>query len=164
MFRIETQDEILGSVNAQRIVEVGPANVLTNMMKRTQSMLYHEHDLAQSLSRQILGPQTDADEIYMRHTARGDTENDHTVQGAGSSTSHDKSVEKTIAPPDISQTSLPTPTSEVTSSASVKQIQDAEWPVTRIVWAIVASKLKKEASDLPAQATISSLVGGKTYI
>ncbi|KID92411.1 fatty acid synthase subunit alpha reductase, partial [Metarhizium majus ARSEF 297] len=134
------------------------------MMKRTQTMLYHEHDLARSLSRRILGPQTDADEIYLRQTPRGDTENDHTVQGASSSTSQETSGETTIAAPDIPQTSLPTLAPGVTSSTSAKQIQDAELPVTRIVWAIVASKLKKETSEVPAEATISSLVGGRSTL
>lgn len=159
MLRIETQDEILGSINAERIVEVGPANILTNMMKRTQSMLYHEKDLVCGLNRQILGPQTDLDEIYMRHATQYDLKDDG-EQSSTSDATKVKTSQVPAAPESDPPPSQPTATSAI-PSAPAKQLEDTELPVTRILWAIVASKLKKDISSIPTHATISSLVGGK---
>lgn len=159
MLRIETQDEILRSINAERIVEVGPANILTNMMKRTHSMFYNQNDLACGITRRILGPQTDADEVYMRHTPQDDLQ-DGPDHGNIFDTTQAISTPVSAAPVSASQPSA-TQTTNVGSSAPANQLDDANLPVGRILWAIVASKLKKDTASLPAHATIGTLVGGE---
>jgi len=59
-------------------VEVGPSNVLTNMMKRTWEHSFQEEDLARGVSRRILGPHGDQAEVY--YLQSGDPANDGDAQ------------------------------------------------------------------------------------
>ena len=61
---IETQDVVLGEKATERIVEIGPADTLAGMAKRTLKTKYDAHDAALSLQRQILCSNKDAKDIY----------------------------------------------------------------------------------------------------
>src|SRR3982750_170632 len=61
---IETQDVILAEKLTERIVEIGPADTLGVMAKRTLASKYEAHDAARSVQRQILCYNKDAKDIY----------------------------------------------------------------------------------------------------
>ncbi|KKK24519.1 fatty acid synthase alpha subunit FasA [Aspergillus ochraceoroseus] len=61
---IETQDVILAEKRTERIVEIGPADTLGGMAKRTLASKYEAYDAATSVQRQILCYNKDAKEIY----------------------------------------------------------------------------------------------------
>lgn len=134
-------------------MEVGPSNVLTNMMKRTWSADFKEQDESQGIQRRILGPQNDQDEIYYRELP-------------------EESVDEQPSPADT-QARLPTesvkpesqPVPILSNTASEKQpigsVPDVETPTSAILLAIVAAKLKKGSQDIPLSASISSLAAGK---
>ena len=61
---IETQDVVLGENTTERIVEIGPADTLGVMAKRTLASKYEAHDAALSVQRQILCYNKDAKDIY----------------------------------------------------------------------------------------------------
>ena len=61
---IETQDVILGEKTTERVVEVGPADTLGVMARRTLASRYEAHDAALSVQRQILCYNKDAKDIY----------------------------------------------------------------------------------------------------
>ena len=61
---IETQDVFLAERTAERIVEIGPADTLGVMAKRTLASKYEAYDAAKSVQRQILCYNKDAKEIY----------------------------------------------------------------------------------------------------
>ena len=61
---IETQDVILAEKTTERIVEIGPADTLGVMAKRTIASKYEAYDAAKSVQRQILCYNKDAKEIY----------------------------------------------------------------------------------------------------
>ncbi len=61
---IETQDVILAEKTTERIVEIGPADTLGVMAKRTLASKYEAYDAAKSVQRQILCYNKDAKEIY----------------------------------------------------------------------------------------------------
>ncbi|KAH0009222.1 hypothetical protein KCU78_g10841, partial [Aureobasidium melanogenum] len=61
---IETQDVILGEKTTERIVEIGPADTLGVMAKRTLASKYEAYDAARSVQRQILCYNKDAKDIY----------------------------------------------------------------------------------------------------
>src|ERR1700742_4561148 len=61
---IETQDVILEKNRTERIVEIGPADTLGGMAKRTLASKYETYDAATSLSRQVLAYNKDLKEIY----------------------------------------------------------------------------------------------------
>ena len=59
---IETQDVILAEKTTERIVEIGPADTLGVMAKRTIASKYEAYDAAKSVQRQILCYNKDAKE------------------------------------------------------------------------------------------------------
>ncbi|KAJ5819647.1 hypothetical protein N7474_005238 [Penicillium riverlandense] len=61
---IETQDVILAEQRTERIVEIGPADTLGGMARRTLASKYEAYDAATSVQRQILCYNKDAKEIY----------------------------------------------------------------------------------------------------
>src|ERR1700712_3235931 len=61
---IETQDVILAEKTTERIVEIGPADTLGVMAKRTLASKYEAYDAARSVQRQILCYNKDAKDIY----------------------------------------------------------------------------------------------------
>src|SRR5436190_14361906 len=61
---IETQDVVLAEKTTERIVEIGPADTLGVMAKRTLASKYEAYDAAKSVQRQILCYNKDAKEIY----------------------------------------------------------------------------------------------------
>src|SRR5580700_10268940 len=61
---IETQDVILAEKTTERIVEIGPADTLGVMARRTLASKYEAYDAAKSVQRQILCYNKDAKEIY----------------------------------------------------------------------------------------------------
>ncbi|WKT46141.1 hypothetical protein QSH57_011015 [Fusarium oxysporum f. sp. vasinfectum] len=61
---IETQDVFLGERTAERVVEIGPADTLGVMAKRTLKSKYEAYDAAKSVQRNILCYNKDAKEIY----------------------------------------------------------------------------------------------------
>src|ERR1043165_375499 len=61
---IETQDVILAEKTTERIVEIGPADTLGGMAKRTLASKYEAYDAATSMERQVLAYSKDVKEIY----------------------------------------------------------------------------------------------------
>ena len=57
-------DVFLAERTAERIVEIGPADTLGVMAKRTLASKYEAYDAAKSVQRQILCYNKDAKEIY----------------------------------------------------------------------------------------------------
>lgn len=61
---IETQDVVLAEKRAERIIEVGPSNTLSNMFRHTIRSQYETHDAVQGIKRQILTYGSDMNDIY----------------------------------------------------------------------------------------------------
>ncbi|GAP87076.2 putative fatty acid synthase subunit alpha reductase [Rosellinia necatrix] len=158
---IETQDAILGEIGAERIVEIGPSNILTNMMKRTWQDKFDEVDLSRGVTRRILGPQGDHAEMYYLH-AKAD------IEEAPTPASPSDNVQKAaIAEPQPPPGQVAEPRSFANPSGpnlSVDKILDIETPVASIVMAIVGTKLKKKTGEISLGNTISSLVGGRSTL
>jgi len=148
---IETQDVILGEKTTERIVEVGPADTLGVMAKRTLASKYEAYDAARSVQRQILCYNKDAKEIYY------DVEQveDEPAPAAPAQTA---SPAATSAPSAAPAASAPPPPSSAGPAAAVA---DAPVGAVDILRALVAQKLKKSLLDIPLSKAIKDLVGGK---
>lgn len=140
-------------------MEIGPSNILTNMMKRTWQDKFHEEDLARNMTRRILGPQGDHAEMYYLHAENND------VEEAPARTASSDSVQKATG---TSSLPAPSPVIETQPTANqsqpnipVAEVLDIETPVASIVLAVLGTKLKKKTSEISLSSTISSLVGGK---
>ena len=147
---IETQDVVLGEKTTERIVEIGPADTLGVMAKRTLASKYEAHDAARSLQRQILCYNKDAKDIYYDvDPIEEEAETPASAPAASSSAPAASAPAAAAAPPPP-------------SAGPAAQVPDAPVTATDILRTLVAQKLKKPLMDIPLSKAIKDLVGGKT--
>lgn len=148
---IETQDVVLAEKTTERIVEIGPADTLGVMAKRTLSSKYEAYDAAKSVQRQILCYNKDAKEIY--YDVDPVIEEAPTEQTATSS-----------APPPTSAITTPAPATPAASTGPALQVPDEPVSAIDIVRALIAQKLKKPLMEIPLSKAIKDLVGGMSNL
>lgn len=149
---IETQDVVLGEKTTERIVEIGPADTLGVMAKRTLASKYEGHDAARSLQRQILCYNKDAKDIYY-DVDPIDEEPEAPAPSSGGAPAASSSAPAASAP----AAAAPPPP----SAGPAAQVPDAPVTATDILRTLVAQKLKKPLMDIPLTKAIKDLVGGK---
>jgi fatty acid synthase subunit alpha len=146
---IETQDVFLAEQMAERVVEIGPADTLGVMAKRTLASKYEAYDAAKSVQRQILCYNKDAKEIYYDVDPVEEEPEAATPEASASSAPAAAAAAPAAAAP-------PPP-----SAGPAAQVPDAPVQALDIVRALVAQKLKKSLQDIPLSKAIKDLVGGK---
>ncbi|KAM3555497.1 hypothetical protein MY1884_005561 [Beauveria asiatica] len=152
---IETQDVFLAERTAERVVEIGPADTLGVMAKRTLASKYEAYDAAKSVQRQILCYNKDAKEIYYDVDPVED-EPEPASPAAGASAS---AAPASAAPAAVAAAPPPPP-----SSGPAAQVPDQPVQAVDIVRALIAQKLKKPLLDVPLSKAIKDLVGGKSTL
>lgn len=149
---IETQDVILETNRTERIVEIGPADTLGGMAKRTLASKYEAYDAATSVQRQILCYNKDAKEIYYDVDPVEDEPAPAAPSGgaapAASSSGHSAAAPAAAAPPPP-------------SAGPAAAVADAPVSALDILRSLVAQKLKKALTDIPLSKAIKDLVGGQ---
>jgi fatty acid synthase subunit alpha len=145
---IETQDVVLGENTTERIVEIGPADTLGVMAKRTLASKYEAHDAALSVQRQILCYNKDAKDIYYDVDPIEDEPEPAAAAG-------DAPAATAAAPASAPVAAAPPP-----GAGPAAQVPDAPVTATDILRALVAQKLKKPLMDIPLAKAIKDLVGG----
>src|SRR6266480_4016995 len=145
---IETQDVILGEKTTERIVEIGPAETLGVMARRTLAAKYEAHDAALSVQRQILCYNKDAKDIYYAVEPE-EEEPSPTIESSAP-------AQATAAAPAPAATASPP-----LSTGPVAAVDDAPVSATDVLRVLVAQKLKKPLADIPLSKAIKDLVGGK---
>ncbi|KJK94080.1 Fatty acid synthase subunit alpha [Metarhizium anisopliae BRIP 53284] len=151
---IETQDVFLAERTAERIVEVGPADTLGVMAKRTLASKYESYDAAKSVQRQILCYNKDAKEIYYDV----DPVEEEPEPVAGSSAPAADASSPAAAPAPVAAAAAPP------SSGPAAQVPDEPVQAIDIVRALIAQKLKKPFLEVPLSKAIKDLVGGKSTL
>ena len=151
---IETQDVILAEKTTERIVEIGPADTLGGMAKRTLASKYEAYDAALSVQRQILCYNKDAKEIYYDV----DPVEEETAAPAASETPAPVSS-KPSAPAPAAASPAPPP-----SSGPAAAVADAPVSAVDIVRSLIAQKLKKPLTEIPLSKAIKDLVGGLSLL
>ncbi|PLN78712.1 putative fatty acid synthase alpha subunit FasA [Aspergillus taichungensis] len=151
---IETQDVILAEQRTERIVEIGPADTLGGMARRTLASKYEAHDAATSVQRQILCYNKDAKEIYY-DVDPVEEEAEAAAEPAASTAAPAASPATTAAPAQ----SAPPP-----SAGPAAAVEDAPVTAVDVLRSLVAQKLKKGLSDIPLSKAIKDLVGGKSTL
>ncbi len=147
---IETQDVFLGDQLAERVVEIGPADTLGVMAKRTLASKYEAYDAAKSVQRQILCYNKDAKEIYYDVDPVEEEPEAAPAPAASSSSAPAAAAAAPVA------AAAPPP-----GAGPAAQVPDAPVQAVDIVRALVAQKLKKPVADIPLSKAIKDLVGGK---
>jgi fatty acid synthase subunit alpha len=148
---IETQDVILAEQRTERIVEIGPADTLGGMARRTLASKYEAYDAATSVQRQILCYNKDAKEIYYDVDPIEEEPEAPAAQPAGTPAS--------AAAPAAGAPAAAAPPPSAGPAAAVEDV-----PVTAVdvLRTLVAQKLKKSLADVPLSKAIKDLVGGKS--
>lgn len=152
---IETQDVVLAEKRTERIVEIGPADTLGGMARRTLASKYEAYDAATSVQRQILCYNKDAKEIYY-DVDPVEEEPEALAQEAGSSSA--PAAQAAAAPAVAAPVAAPPP-----SAGPAAAVEDAPVTAVDILRALVAQKLKKSLADVPLNKAIKDLVGGKWF-
>lgn len=153
---IETQDVFLAERTAERIVEIGPADTLGVMAKRTLASKYEAYDAAKSVQRQILCYNKDAKEIYYDVDV---IEEEPEPAAASSSSGADAGAAS--APAAAAAAAAPAAAAPAPGSGPAAQIPDQPVQALDIVRALIAQKLKKPLLEVPLSKAIKDLVGGK---
>ncbi len=149
---IETQDVILGEKTTERIVEIGPADTLGGMAKRTLAAKYEAYDAARSVQRQILCYNKDAKDIYY------DVDPVEDEPAPAPSAGGAPASGRVSAPAAAAPVAAARPSSSAGPAASVA---DAAVGAVDILRVLVAQKLKKPLADIPLSKAIKDLVGGE---
>lgn len=150
---IETQDVILAEKTTERIVEIGPADTLGGMAKRTLASKYEAYDAALSVQRQILCYNKDAKEIYYDVDP---VDEEATAPAAGETPAPTSTPSAPAATPAASAPPLPP------SSGPAAAVADAPIAAVDIVRSLIAQKLKKPLTEIPLSKAIKDLVGGQS--
>ena len=148
---IETQDVILGEKTTERIVEIGPADTLGVMAKRTLASKYEAYDAARSVQRQILCYNKDAKDIYYDV----DPVEEEEAAPAPAAAAAAPSAGSSVAAAPVAAAAPPPP-----SAGPAAAVADAPVGAVDILRALVAQKLKKGLMDIPLSKAIKDLVGG----
>ena len=149
---IETQDVILAEKTTERIVEIGPADTLGGMAKRTLASKYEAYDAAKSVQRQILCYNKDAKEIY--YDVDPVVEEEAAPAATDGTSSASAAPVATSAPAKVAAPPPP-------SSGPAAAVADVPVAAVDIVRSLIAQKLKKSLSDIPLSKAIKDLVGGE---
>lgn len=151
---IETQDVVLAEQRTERIVEIGPADTLGGMARRTLASKYEAYDAATSVQRQILCYNKDAKEIYYDVDPIEEEPEPAPESGAAST-------------PAASAPAAPAATSAAPAAAPAgpaAAVEDAPVTAVDVLRSLVAQKLKKSLADVPLTKAIKDLVGGKSTL
>ncbi|PYI15679.1 putative fatty acid synthase alpha subunit FasA [Aspergillus violaceofuscus CBS 115571] len=151
---IETQDVILAEKRTERIVEIGPADTLGGMAKRTLASKYEAYDAATSVQRQILCYNKDAKEIYY--------DVDPVEEEADTPAEPAAGIPAPAAPAAVA--AAPVAAAAPPSAGPAAAIEDAPVTAVDVLRTLVAQKLKKSLSDVPLSKAIKDLVGGKSTL
>lgn len=153
---IETQDVILAEKRTERIVEIGPADTLGGMAKRTIASKYEAYDAATSVQRQILCYNKDADEIYYDVVPAEDEEPEAPTSSPAAATATTAAA-AAAAPTTAAVAASPAP------SGPAAAVADSPVTALEVVRSLVAQKLKKGLTDIPTTKAIKDLVGGEFF-
>ncbi|KAF2724975.1 fatty acid synthase subunit alpha [Polychaeton citri CBS 116435] len=155
---IETQDVILGERSTERIVEVGPADTLGGMARRTIAAKYEAHDSARSIERQILCYNKDAKEIYYEADPAEEEAAAAPAPAAGGAPAPAAAAPAAAAAAPVA--AAPPPPGAGPAAA----VADAPVGAVDILRSLIAQKLKKPLLDIPLSKAIKDLVGGKSTL
>lgn len=150
--RIDTQDVLLGDFSAERLIEIGPADTLVNMAKKTQRAGFQERDAALGLERQFLSYKKQSDAIYYQ------TEQPHEVPQPSR-----PAEPKTDRPssPTTNQASVPQPAAVATPEQR-RPVAISDQPISPsdVLSTLVSFTLKIQRDQVGLENPIKQLCGG----
>ena len=175
---------MLSEFQAERIIEVGPTDTLTNMVRRTRDLKYRQHDTANSVQRQFLSSKRDRSHIYHAGDEGQNASKSSSTAQSPAVMSENPAISSAPRIPDaksmklvplvqtpgaamIPQSDLAkmvplAPAVAVPSLHMAKTVPDIPVRATEIVRTVVACSLKKDPKDISFSSTIKGLAGGQS--
>ncbi|KAG9235156.1 3-oxoacyl-synthase [Amylocarpus encephaloides] len=154
---IETQDVLLNKQRIERIIEIGPADTLVSMAKKTIASQYQERDNALHTKRKLLCYGKDAKEICYEGAQEPEVPK-KPARSKGVDKVENQSKDETNSPP-LATVIRPPP-----QPMNIKRIEDVTISAREIVITVIAQKLKKPYADIPLTQNIKQLVGGRSTL
>lgn len=155
--RIETQDVVLQEQKVDRLIEIGPAETLLGMIKKTLAAKYQVHDAALAIERDIWSHKKNAREIYYE-SSEDELAPAQTSKESSTPAAHPSQPTTPVTPPKAADTTTPQPAPVRQASSN---IEDKTIAAIDIIIALIAHKLKKPLQDIDLSQTIKKLVGGE---
>ncbi|KAI1329110.1 putative fatty acid synthase alpha subunit FasA [Xylariaceae sp. FL0255] len=156
---IDTQKELFASTqDVQRVVEIGPATVLSTMAKKSTKKLIGEKDTAQSIEREFLSITNadDARKIYFEYDEEAPAE-------VKTESAPAQSAPAPAAAAPVPVAAAPAPAvaaAPLTAATSV----DKELTSTDVVITLVAAKMKKAFDAISFSDSVQALSAGKSTL
>jgi fatty acid synthase subunit alpha len=150
----ETQDLLLSGFQTRKTVEIGPAETLTNMMKRTRDLVYRPYDTANDISREFLSIKKNRDEVYFV----GQEREVKKAKPAPAEATPNPTAKAPSSQPTTTETAAPTPSAAPV--IAVGPIEDAPVTAGDIIKTVVSIALKKPAKDVAFDQSVKALSGG----
>lgn len=150
----ETQSILFDKVNVEKLVEFGPSPTLLNMAKKTLGQFNLESDAVNGIKRSLLSTSANYDDL--RYDIPPTAEPETTEKQKPSS---EASMPAAAAP--VVDAPAPPPPSSTKADAPIPDV-----PITALesVTALVASSLKKSASDVKLDDSIKAISGGRSIV
>jgi fatty acid synthase subunit alpha len=156
--RIATQDDLLKEQNIERFIEIGPADILSGMLRKTVGRQYKSQDAARHMTRKLLSYAQNAQEIQYTLASSSTVSSKTAVKSAIPPSSQEPSPPKAAV--ETTPPSAPAVSTAVTHVAKVAMIADAPVQAKDIVIAVIAQKLRKNHTEVAMDKTIKALVSG----
>lgn len=157
-YRIKTQDAIFGDLSTERLVEIGPAETLTNMASKTVDADYKVQDVAQGVQRELLSYNRDAPAIY--HDA--DEEPTASITTSAAVAVPDAATAPAATPTPTPPAVAPTADAAVVApTPAAGSVPDRAVTPQDIITTLVALGLAKGSSDIAQDQTLKALCGGR---
>lgn len=150
---IQTQDQLFGNFGVERLIEIGPSPILSNMAGRTLKIKYEAYDDAVTYRRVQLCTNKNAKEIY--YDFEDPVADSSDIASAAEPAVADKPAPATtpVAVAPISH-----------SSGPVGPVEEAPVSPKNILITMIALKLKKPTSEISTSKTLKELTNGKSTL
>ncbi|KAM7186221.1 hypothetical protein V8F20_011491 [Naviculisporaceae sp. PSN 640] len=156
---INTQDTILRDFATERLVEIGPAETLINMAKRTLKAGYESHDVALGLQRELLTYKKNAESIYYKPSEQA-TQPPPTANPSTPAAVQENPISApSVAPSAPAQVPVSAPPPAAAVSVPDKPVSPID-----ILTVLVGVALKKPASEVAQDQSVKALCGGRSTV
>ncbi|KAI1774623.1 putative 3-oxoacyl-synthase [Hypoxylon cercidicola] len=147
----ETQSILFDKVNVEKLVEFGPSPTLLNMAKKTLGQFNLQSDAVNGIKRSLLSTSANYDDLRYDIPPSAEPETIETKKPESNPT--------TPAP-----AAAPVADAQPSAPAGNSPVPDAPITALDAVKALVASSLKKPASDLKLDDSIKAISGGRSIV
>ncbi|KAK5050839.1 hypothetical protein LTR84_003398 [Exophiala bonariae] len=164
---IETQAHILENAQIERVIEIGPSNTLTSMIKKTHASSQAIRDVARGMRREFLCVSNDEAQIYYQ-----DLKYDHSptnaqsIEEAETMLLADKSTLQSTPSDGVSAVPKSLLDIRLAGSSGKRLVENHDTHPTalEVIRTILSTKLKKLPAGIASSSSIKQLAAGRSSL